>query len=108
MRFINWIWTDDKTGKFSDTTFRTWILFFLFVSCVIYFVFIDIQILPEELSLMNILAIAALGQGGLYLGKRINESSVKRTRIQAKDDLLEKIQSIAKNSGDLNTRSREL
>lgn len=89
MKFINWLWTDDKTGKFSDTTLRTWLLFFLFFALTIYFVFMDTQILPEELSLMNIIAIACLGQGGLYLGNRINERTSQRFPLP--DNFLEKI-----------------
>lgn len=73
MNWINWLWKDDSTGKFSDTTLRTWLMFFLFFACVIYLIFIDSQILPEELSLMNIISLSALGQGGLYFGKRMNE-----------------------------------
>lgn len=73
MKWFSWLWIDDSTGKFSDTTLRTWLMFFLFLICVIYLVFIDSQILPEELSVLNLISLSALGQGGLYLGKRMNE-----------------------------------
>ena len=91
MNWISWLWKDDKTEKFSDTTLRTWLLFWLFYSCVIYFVFIDSQILPEELSILNLISISALGQGGLYLGKRMNErkerTDISQFRITPKGEV---------------------
>lgn len=69
-RAVSFLWLDDKTGKQSDTTLRTWILFFVFVAYTIYVAFIDSEITNTDIELLQLLSIAFLGMGGLYLGKR--------------------------------------
>lgn len=67
---ISFLWLDDKTGKQSDTTLRTWILFFVFVVYTIYVAFFDSEITNADIELLQLLSIAFLGMSGLYLGKR--------------------------------------
>lgn len=78
------LWTDDSTGKYSSTALRTWLLFFLFLSyasavgaasVLSLLGVIDAQEkdLKYSLELIWILGVVALGGGGLYLGKRVNE-----------------------------------
>ena len=71
---MKFLYTDDKTGKFSDTTLRTWIAFFVFIACVIYWVWFDKDGISEgEKILVESLMFFVLGQGGLYAFKRFNE-----------------------------------
>lgn len=83
---LKFLYTDDKTGKFSDTTLRTWIVFGLFilyalVLCAIHILVISgifatnvsAEILNSALSLFDVLGFAAFGGGFLYLSKRVNE-----------------------------------
>lgn len=81
---IRWIWTDDKTGKFSDTTLRTWLMFIVFgLFAIILALAISLQLFgklsitliafDQALSLLETLGVFALGNSALYLGKRINE-----------------------------------
>lgn len=67
------IWRDDKTGKFSATTLKSWILFCLLIALCVYLVFIDDEISNGDISVLEIVAMASFGQGALYLGKRVNE-----------------------------------
>lgn len=83
---LKFLYTDDKTGLFSDTTLRTWIVFAVFilyaiVLCVVHILVIaDIlkthvpdNILDSALTLFDALGFIVFGSGILYLGKRINE-----------------------------------
>jgi len=84
MKFINWLWNDDKTGKFSDTTLRTWIAFFLFVGCTIYWVWFDhdgIQV--NEEILVQTLMFFCIGQGTLFAAKRFNERKGVTNQIES-------------------------
>lgn len=72
---MKFLWQDDKTKQFSDTTLRTWIVFFVFLSACIYYIFIIDNLSEQKLTLVEILAYFAAGQGCLYLGKRVNENS---------------------------------
>ncbi|MGJ4784108.1 hypothetical protein ACQV5J_07945 [Leptospira interrogans] len=72
---MKFFWQDDKTKQFSDTTLRTWIVFFLFFSACIYYIFVKDELSEQKLTLIQILAYFAIGQGCLYLGKRVNENS---------------------------------
>jgi len=79
-------YTDDKTGEFSSTQLRTNILFTLFVVFALFLTVITIclmfsaLVVPNERSLSWAFdLLVALGTmsgvgGGLYLGKRINET----------------------------------
>ncbi|WP_061216039.1 hypothetical protein [Leptospira santarosai] len=71
---MKFLWQDDKTGQFSDTTLRTWIVFLVFLAACIYYIFIIDKISEQQFSLIEMLAYFCLGQGALYLGKRVNES----------------------------------
>ncbi|EMK12921.1 MULTISPECIES: hypothetical protein [Leptospira] len=71
---MKFFWRDDKTGTFSDTTLRTWVVFFVFLVSCVYFLFFAEEISESRLSLIEMLAYFCLGQGALYLGKRINEN----------------------------------
>ncbi|WP_061236278.1 hypothetical protein [Leptospira santarosai] len=71
---MKFLWRDDKTGQFSDTTLRTWIVFLVFLAACIYYIFIIDKISEQQFSLIEMLAYFCLGQGALYLGKRVNEN----------------------------------
>ncbi|WP_017863255.1 hypothetical protein [Leptospira santarosai] len=71
---MKFLWRDDKTGQFSDTTLRTWIVFLVFLAACIYYIFIIHKISEQQFSLIEMLAYFCLGQGALYLGKRVNEN----------------------------------
>ncbi|NCN11246.1 MAG: hypothetical protein GW938_15520 [Leptospira sp.] len=74
MKVFSWLWTDDKSGKFSDTTFRTWIAFLLFIGCTVYWVWFDSNgIQSQEEILVQTLMFFVLGQGTLFAAKRFNE-----------------------------------
>ncbi|AAN47400.1 MULTISPECIES: hypothetical protein [Leptospira] len=76
---------DDRTGKSSDTTLRTWIVFFLVVSYLIVLsilsVFSPDSLRPLQMDIIQWLIVFYGAVGSLYLGKRINENlnSKKRT-----------------------------
>ncbi|WP_061271347.1 hypothetical protein [Leptospira interrogans] len=72
---MKFFWQDDKTKQFSDTTLRTWIVFFLFLIACVYYIFVKDELSEQKLTLIQILAYFAIGQGCLYFGKRVNESS---------------------------------
>lgn len=86
---MKFLWTDDHTGKFSDTTLRTWMLFLLaiifaialFVLFVLSFVGFLNDLSGEWadklITLFNTIALAAFGNGALYLGKRVSERPSK-------------------------------
>lgn len=73
MKYLCFFWTDDKTGNFSDTTLRTWIIFVVFLIFVLYLMLFADEVKSGQLEILNLLSLTALGQGGLYLGKRFNE-----------------------------------
>jgi membrane protein DedA with SNARE-associated domain len=78
------LYTDDKTGKFSGTTLRTWILFFVFLvfalliggdAVLIAFGCISMEDIPSGvLSFFYSLGAFCLGGQVFYLGKRFNET----------------------------------
>lgn len=78
---------DDKTGKHSDTTLRTWIVFGL---VVIYFIALGIQSIfwadklhELQFEVLTYLLWFYATVGGLYLGKRINEAFGHKRKIIA-------------------------
>lgn len=81
---MKFLFTDDKTGKWSDTTLRTWILFFLFLAVTIAIgvgaVLIitgmvkTLDIPPGVISFFYGLGGFSLGGQAFYLAKRINEA----------------------------------
>lgn len=79
---MKFLYTDDKTGKFSDTTLRTWIAFIVFIVYVIYLGFIDTEILPADIEILQLLSVSWLGMGALYLGKR----TLGRDSVQSQED----------------------
>ena len=83
---LKFLYTDDKTGAFSDTTLRTWIVFGVFIIyalmlCAAHILVIagvltahvPDNILDSALALFDALGVIVFGSGILYLGKRINE-----------------------------------
>ncbi|EMO80235.1 putative lipoprotein [Leptospira kirschneri str. 200801774] len=72
---MKFLWQDDNTKQFSDTTLRTWIVFFLFLAACVYYIFFIDELSEQKLTLIEILAYFAIGQGCLYFGKRVNENS---------------------------------
>lgn len=81
LQWLKWFWTDDKTGKHSDTTLRTNVLYLIFyvvlVTCVVKTLFSDAPLdvyIQSVIDLLTYLSIAAGGQGLLYLGKRWTET----------------------------------
>lgn len=82
---MKFLWTDGKTGKFSGTTLRTWLLFivcmmfalalFVYYSLAFFEIFKANENWANQLNdLFGTLAFAAFGGGGLYLGKRVVEN----------------------------------
>ncbi len=69
---------DDRTGKSSDTTLRTWIVFFLVVSYLIVLSilsdFSPDSLRPLQMDIIQWLIVFYGAVGSLYLGKRINEN----------------------------------
>lgn len=72
-------YTDERTGRYSSTVLRTWILFSLFVAfgvaCAVLAI-IDLcnnwyRSFANLLSILEVLGFAAFGGGGLYLGRRV-------------------------------------
>lgn len=76
---------DDKTGKSSDTTLRTWIVFFLVVFYLIVLsilsVFSPDSLRPLQMDIIQWLIVFYVTVGSLYLGKRINENLNSKKRI---------------------------
>ncbi|AKP24640.1 conserved hypothetical protein [Leptospira interrogans serovar Manilae] len=76
---------DDRTGKSSDTTLRTWIVFFLVVSYLIVLsilsVFSPDSLRPLQMDIIQWLIVFYGAVGSLYLGKRINENLNSKKRI---------------------------
>lgn len=83
---LKFLYTDDKTGQYSDTTLRTWILYGIFILytlilCAAFVLAIagvvtpnvSDNILDSAISLLEVLGVASFGGGFLYLSKRINE-----------------------------------
>jgi hypothetical protein len=81
---LKFLYTDDKTGKFSGTTLRTWALFLLFfvvalclsvAAVLIAFGCIAVNDFPQGVeSFFVMLGGFCLGNQVFYLGKRINEA----------------------------------
>lgn len=85
MKWYERFYRDDKSGKYSDTTVRAWLvfaLFFLYASglsvamigaAFVPALFSSPAKIDGSLNLLEILMYGFLGVGGLYLGKRFNE-----------------------------------
>lgn len=74
---MKFIWQDDRTGMRSDTTIRTWIVFFLVVFYLIALCALSV-ISPDSLRTLQMDLVQWLilfygAVGSLYLGKRVNE-----------------------------------
>ncbi|EMI72230.1 hypothetical protein [Leptospira noguchii] len=82
MKFLS---KDDRTGKSSDTTLRTWIVFFLVVFYLIVLsilsVFSPDSLRPLQMDIIQWLIVFYGTVGSLYLGKRINENLNSKKRI---------------------------
>ncbi|EMO25262.1 hypothetical protein LEP1GSC170_5284 [Leptospira interrogans serovar Bataviae str. HAI135] len=74
MKFLS---KDDRTGKSSDTTLRTWIVsfsgFYLIVLSILS-VFSPDSLRPLQMDIIQWLIVFYGTVGSLYLGKRINEN----------------------------------
>ena len=80
---FKFLYTDDKTGKFSGTTLRTWILFFVFLAValliggaavLVAFGSISMKDIPSGVvSFFSSLGAFCLGGQVFYLGKRFME-----------------------------------
>ncbi|MBM9577478.1 hypothetical protein JWG45_09970 [Leptospira sp. 201903070] len=74
---MKFLWRDDRNGKRSDTTFRTWIVFILVILYLIALCVLSIfspdSLRPLHMDLIQWLVIFYGTAGSLYLGKRVNE-----------------------------------
>ncbi|RHX82220.1 hypothetical protein DLM76_06515 [Leptospira yasudae] len=101
---MKFLFRDDRTGKPSDTTLRTWIVFFLAISYLTALSVLSIvspdSLRPLHMDLIQWLILFYGTVGSLYLGKRINEDvhSKKRTL----DDVLDSFQE----SKEMNSSSK--
>ncbi|EKN89830.1 hypothetical protein LEP1GSC034_1020 [Leptospira interrogans str. 2003000735] len=91
---MNFIVNDDRTGKPSDTTLRTWMVFILAIGYLIALSILSIvspdSLRPLHMDLIQWLIVFYGAAGSLYLGKRINENLNSKTK--ALNDLIEGIQ----------------
>ncbi|ULH29043.1 hypothetical protein [Leptospira weilii] len=91
---MKFLFHDDRTGKPSDTTLRTWIVFFLTIGYLISLSILSIvspdSLRPLHMDLIQWLIVFYGAAGSLYLGKRINENLNSKTK--ALNDLVEGIQ----------------
>ncbi|WP_017852008.1 hypothetical protein ACO1KB_19170 [Leptospira interrogans serovar Szwajizak] len=91
---MKFIFNDDRTGKPSDTTLRTWIVFILAIGYLIALSILSIvspdSLRPLHMDLIQWLIVFYGAAGSLYLGKRINENLNSKTK--ALNDLIENIQ----------------
>ncbi|WP_061285945.1 hypothetical protein [Leptospira interrogans] len=87
------LYTDDRTGKRSNTTLRTWIVFILTISYLISLSVLSIispdSLRPLHMDLIQWLIVFYGAAGSLYLGKRINETLNSKTKSLT--DLIENI-----------------
>ncbi|EMP80036.1 hypothetical protein LEP1GSC162_0715 [Leptospira santarosai str. CBC1531] len=71
------LYTDDRTGKRSDTTLRTWIVFVLAIGYLTALSILSIvspdSLRPLHIDLIQWLIIFYSAAGSFYLGKRIND-----------------------------------
>ena len=74
---MSFLYKDDRTGRFSGTTLRTWLLFILFYTHAVLLVVTPLMGFGEfseiSLELLHSLGIFSMGGGALYLGKRVQE-----------------------------------
>lgn len=86
---MKFLWTDDKTHRFSDTTLRTWLLFFLFFFTALAMIILELakpgSVTERAIVLLDVTVIAAGGGGALYLGKRVNERNATQANQQSND-----------------------
>lgn len=82
---MKFLYTDDKTKAFSDTTLRTWLLFFLFFFTALAMIVIELvspgSVTERAIVLLDVAAVAAGGGGALYLGKRVNERNMRHISV---------------------------
>ncbi|WP_061249273.1 hypothetical protein [Leptospira alstonii] len=82
---MKFLFRDDRTEKFSDTTFRTWIVFFLvifyFIALCVLSIFFPDSLRPLHMDIIQWLMVFYGTVGSFYLGKRINEGLNSKKRI---------------------------
>ncbi|EMY78408.1 hypothetical protein LEP1GSC060_2778 [Leptospira weilii serovar Ranarum str. ICFT] len=82
---MKFLFRDDRTGKPSDTTFRTWIVFFLsifyLIALCILSIFSPDSLRPLHIDIIQWLIVFYGTVGSLYLGKRINEDLNSKKKI---------------------------
>ncbi|MCG6166401.1 hypothetical protein [Leptospira sanjuanensis] len=82
---MKFLFQDDRTGKPSDTTLRTWIVFLLAISYLTALSVLSIvspdSLRPLHMDLIQWLILFYGAMGSLYLGKRINEDVHSKKRI---------------------------
>ncbi|AOP32560.1 hypothetical protein A0128_00910 [Leptospira tipperaryensis] len=82
---MKFLWHDDRSGRRSDTTLRTWIVFFLVIFylmalCVLSIVSPD-SLRALHMDLIQWLIIFYGTVGSLYLGKRVNEDLNSKSKV---------------------------
>jgi hypothetical protein len=88
---MKFLYTDDRSGKFSSTTLRTWLcfaLFFFYATALAIGSFAGLNISSAQLDLLGLLGMVFGAGGMLYMGKRINESRTRLPRLREPDDFL--------------------
>lgn len=76
---MKFFYTDDRTGSFSGTTLRSWLLFtlcFLYALALAVGSFLGLEISSAQLDLLGLLLMGFGAGGMLYMGKRFNESRI--------------------------------
>ncbi|WP_016759390.1 hypothetical protein [Leptospira weilii] len=82
---MKFLWLDDKSGKFSDTTLRAWVaflvlLFYLIGLCILSLMWPD-GLRPLQMDIVQWLIVFNATTGGLYLSKRINEQIANKQSL---------------------------
>ncbi|PJZ62865.1 hypothetical protein [Leptospira adleri] len=82
---MKFIWQDDRTGMRSDTTLRTWIVFFLVIFYLISLCALSVlspdSLRTLQMDLVQWLIIFYGAVGSLYLGKRVNEELNSKSKL---------------------------
>ncbi|EMO69752.1 hypothetical protein [Leptospira santarosai] len=90
---MKFLYTDDRSGKRSDTTLRTWIVFVLAIGYLTALSILSIvspdSLRPLHIDLIQWFIIFYSAAGSFYLGKRINENLNSKTK--ALSDLMDNI-----------------
>jgi len=73
---MKFFYTDGRTGRFSSTTLRTWLLFtlfFVYATALAVGSFCGLEISQNQLDLLGLLGIVFGAGGMLYMGKRFTD-----------------------------------